>query len=103
MVPTEVEAVLRTHPSVLDVVVLGLPDTRYGQVVGAMVVAASDPAPTLDELRTFAASRLAGFKLPRRTDMVEVIPRTPATGQPQRALIVERLLTGESQPPVSSE
>ena len=57
---------------------------------------ASGPAPTapdLDALRAFCDGRLAAFKQPRRLAVVDALPRTAATGQIQRTLIVERLQT----------
>ena len=92
--PTEVEAVLRDHPDIVDVAVLGLPDADYGEVVCAVVVTLDGAVPTLDGIREFATAALAGFKLPRRLVRVDAIPRTPATGQVQRHLLTERLAAG---------
>jgi acyl-CoA synthetase (AMP-forming)/AMP-acid ligase II len=90
--PSEVEAVLVTHPAVADVAVVGLPDADYGEVVCAVVVVDSaDSAPTLAALREYCAGQLAPFKHPRRLEVVEVIPRTSSTQQVQRRLLVERL------------
>jgi acyl-CoA synthetase (AMP-forming)/AMP-acid ligase II len=90
--PAEVEAVLRELPAVADVAVVGMPDPNWGEVVCAVVVAHGSP-PTPEELRAHCAGRLAGFKQPRRVEVVTAIPRTAATGQVQRRLLVERLLT----------
>ena len=92
VVPSEVEAVLRDHEAVADVAVVGVPNEDYGEIVAAVIVlhSAVDP-PTLDELRAFATGRVAGFKLPRRLEIVEAIPRTAATGQVQRHLVLELL------------
>ncbi len=88
VVPAEVEAALRDHPALADLAVLGLPDADYGETVTAVIVVrAGATAPTLDELRRFAGARLAGFKLPRRLETLDAIPRTPATGQVQRHLL----------------
>ncbi len=89
--PAEVELVLRDHPAVSDLAVVGLTDPDYGEVVCAAVVVRAGAAVTLEELRGFGEGRLAGFKLPRRLELVDEIPRTPATGQVQRHLLVERL------------
>jgi acyl-CoA synthetase (AMP-forming)/AMP-acid ligase II len=89
--PTEVEAALRDHSAVADVAVVGLVDPDYGEVVCAAVVFDGGATVTLDELRRFGAERLAGYKLPRRLEPVDEIPRTPATGQIQRHLLTERL------------
>jgi acyl-CoA synthetase (AMP-forming)/AMP-acid ligase II len=90
--PPEVEAVLAGHPAVGEVAVVGVPDPEWGEVVTAVVVVADgSDAPDLDALRTFCAGRLASFKQPRRIALVDALPRTAATGQIQRTLLVERL------------
>jgi len=91
--PAEVEAVLRAHPAIADVAVVGVPDPRWGEIVCAVAVAdPGAPRPDLDELQGFCAARLAGFKKPRRLEWTAALPRTAATGQVQRALIVQQLL-----------
>ncbi len=93
VVPAEVEAALREHPAIDDVAVVGVPDEGYGEIVCAVIVTRpAVEAPTLDDLREFLGDRLAGFKLPRRLQIAEVIPRTTATGQVQRHLVVDRLV-----------
>jgi len=93
VVPAEVEAVLAGHDAVHDVAVIGLPDQRWGDVVCAVVVVEPGrAAPTLDDLRSRCDGRLAAFKHPRRMHVVDALPRT-ATGQVQRRLLVERLLS----------
>jgi acyl-CoA synthetase (AMP-forming)/AMP-acid ligase II len=51
------------------------------------------PAPSLDDLRRHAASRLAPFKHPRRIVAVRSLPRTAATGQVQRRRLVQQVLS----------
>jgi acyl-CoA synthetase (AMP-forming)/AMP-acid ligase II len=93
--PTEVEAVLATHPAVAEVAVVGIPDADWGDVVCAVVVARTGfPPPALEDLRAHCSGALASFKHPRRLEVVDALPRTGATGQVQRTLIVERLLAG---------
>lgn len=93
--PAEVETVLRAHRGVADVAVVGLPDLGWGEVVcAAVVVAPGQAAPDLAVLRTLCAGRLAPYKHPRRLEIVDEIPRTAATGQVQRRLLVERLAAG---------
>jgi acyl-CoA synthetase (AMP-forming)/AMP-acid ligase II len=90
--PPEVELVLAAHPALADVAVLGLPDDHWGEVVCAVVVVEPGAeAPTLEQLRAHCEDRLAGFKRPRRLVVIDEIPRTPATGQVQRRLLVDRL------------
>jgi fatty-acyl-CoA synthase len=92
--PVEVEHVIAQHPAIAEVAVVGVPDPKWGEVVTAVIVVRGD-APTLDELRAFCEGRLASFKQPRRLSVADALPRTPATGQIQRTLIVERLATGQ--------
>jgi acyl-CoA synthetase (AMP-forming)/AMP-acid ligase II len=90
--PTEVEAALADHPHFVDVAVVGVPDSQWGEVVCAVVVLADGaPVPTLDDIAEHCGSRLARFKRPRRVEVLDSIPRTPATNQVQRRLIVERI------------
>ena len=76
----EVERVLALQPEVADVAVIGLPDERYGEIVTALVVAEPGTHPSLDGLRAAARQSLAGYKLPRRLELVDELPRN-ATGK----------------------
>jgi acyl-CoA synthetase (AMP-forming)/AMP-acid ligase II len=92
--PAEVEVVLAAHPDVVDVAVVGMPDARWGEVVTAAIVGRPGATPlTVDDLRAWCDGRLAPFKQPRRVARLDALPRTPATGQVQRTLIVETLHT----------
>ena len=93
--PAEVEAVLAEHPDVEEVAVVGIPDEQWGEVVCAVVVPRPGASATLDvdSLRAHCTGRLAPFKHPRRIEVVDELPRTPATGQVQRTLIVERIVS----------
>jgi fatty-acyl-CoA synthase len=74
--PAEVEAVLYDHPSVAEVAIIGTAHERWGEAVTAIVVTKSGHDLTLEQLREFARSRLAGFKLPIRMELVPELPRT---------------------------
>jgi fatty-acyl-CoA synthase len=76
--PAEVESVLYSHPAVAEVAVVGLPDTRWGEAVTAVVAIAPGATVTLADLRHFAAERLARYKLPLRLEVVDSLPRTPS-------------------------
>ena len=90
--PPEVEQVLASHPAVAEVAVVGVPDAEWGEVVTAvLVLRPGAEAPNVDALRSYCADRLAAFKQPRRIAVVDALPRTAATGQVQRTLVVERL------------
>jgi acyl-CoA synthetase (AMP-forming)/AMP-acid ligase II len=62
--------------------------------VCAVVVPEADASVSLDALKQRAEGRIAGFKKPRRLAIAEALPRTPATGQVQRALLVEQIASG---------
>jgi 3-oxocholest-4-en-26-oate---CoA ligase len=79
--PEEVESVLKAHPAVFDVLVVGVPDERWGSAVAAVVQPTPGSSPTLEDLSTHARSKLAGYKLPRHLVLVEEIVRSPA-GKP---------------------
>ena len=84
---------LGSHPAIAEVAVVGMPYPQWGEVVTAVVVLRDGSAvPDAETLRTFCANRLAGYKQPRHVAVVDALPRTPATGQIQRTLIVERLV-----------
>src|SRR5262245_27114208 len=89
--PVEVEAVLSGHPYVAEVAVVGIPDPQWGEIVCAVVVPAAGGTPTLPALQKHCGGTLAAFKKPRRLELVDALPRTPATGQVQRTLLVQRL------------
>jgi fatty-acyl-CoA synthase len=76
--PVEVEAVLRAHPDVADVAVIGTPHPRWGEQVTAVVVARPGAALDGARLAAFAGERLAGFKKPRRIEFVAALPRNAA-------------------------
>jgi crotonobetaine/carnitine-CoA ligase len=70
-----VEKTLREHPRVAEVAVIGVPDPVLGQEIKAFVVA-SGPV-TEEELRSFAAERLAKFQVPRLWEFRDSLPKTP--------------------------
>jgi O-succinylbenzoic acid--CoA ligase len=100
--PSEVERVLREHPSVADAVVVGVPDAEWGQRVAA-VVAGKDFMQEIGEkedrrgnvrtrfiafdlaaaLESFVRAHLAGYKVPRLWRFVDALPQT-ATGKVDR-------------------
>lgn len=73
--PAEIEAVLVEHPRVGDAAVFGIPDAEWGQQVKAVLEPAGDHPIDVDEVRRFAAARLAAFKLPKSYDVVDALPR----------------------------
>ncbi len=83
--PHEVEAVLRDHPNVAEVAVVGRPDAEWGSHVVAYVVPVRvDRPPTLEDLRDHVAERIARFKAPREIVLLPELPRT-ASGKVRRS------------------
>ncbi len=80
--PEEVEMAIKGHPAVYDVLVVGVPDEKFGQSVTAVIQPREDAQVELDELRDFLRASLSGYKLPRAMTQVEEIPRN-ATGKAQ--------------------
>jgi len=76
--PAEVEDVLRAHPDVADVAVIGTPHPRWGEQVTAVIVPRPGASIDCDRLTAFAGDRLAGFKKPRRIEVVGALPRNAA-------------------------
>ena len=80
--PEEVEMAIKGHPAVYDVLVVGVPDEKYGQAVAAVAELREGATLELDELKTFLRAHLSGYKLPRTLTIVDQIPRN-ATGKAQ--------------------
>ena len=81
--PTEVEGVLIENPEVLEAAVVGERDDDGVLRPIAYIVAAPGTSPEVDELVDFCRERLAGYKRPRRIEVVDDLPKT-ATGKIQR-------------------
>lgn len=96
--PAEVEAVLSEHAAVAGVAVCPKPDDVMGEVgVAVVVVHGGHAVPTLDELRSFAADRLARWKLPEDIVVVDALPLT-AMQKVDRAALA-RLVEATPQAP----
>ena len=89
ILPQGVEDVLAAHPAVAEAAVFAVAHPTLGEDIAAAVVLREGAAATVLELRRFAAARLAPFKVPRRIEFLDRIPRT-STGKPQRFLLAER-------------
>ncbi len=83
--PAEVEGVLRKHPAIDDVAVVGIDDPEWGQRVAAAIVCSKGT--TEDEIITYAREHLAGYKVPRVIMFVDAFPQT-ASGKVQRKAVV---------------
>ncbi len=94
--PIEVEEVLRTHPSVVDAGVVGVPDVDLGERVGAVVVVAGPVEAS--ELVAHCSTQLATYKVPEFVEFADELPVT-VLGKPDRRALRE-LFDGVSAKPV---
>jgi acyl-CoA synthetase (AMP-forming)/AMP-acid ligase II len=91
--PLEVDEVLMHHPAVMQVVTFAMPHEKLGEDVAAAVVLREGHSLTERELRDFAATRLADFKVPRKILFMAEIPKG-ATGKLQRIGLAAKLGLG---------
>lgn len=87
--PREIEEFLYTHPSVSDVQVIGVPDSKYGEEVMAWVKLKPGKSVTEEELKQFCKGGISHFKVPRYWKFVEQFPTT-VTGKVQKFLMREQ-------------
>jgi acyl-CoA synthetase (AMP-forming)/AMP-acid ligase II len=91
--PREVDEVLLDHPAVTQVVTFAAPHAKLGEEVAAAIVVSDGSAVTESDIRDFARSRLADFKVPRHIVFLDEIPKGP-TGKLQRIGLAEKLGLG---------
>lgn len=92
--PEEVESALKSHPSVFDALVVGTPDTRWGERVTAVVQLRKNESATLEELSQHCRKFVAGYKVPRELHLVPEIKRAPS-GKPNYPWAKETALSGQ--------
>jgi len=73
--PNEVEDVIAMMPQVLEVAVVGVPDTHSGEIVKAVIVK-KDPTLTAEQVLEFARAHLTGYKRPRQVEFRDNLPKT---------------------------
>jgi o-succinylbenzoate---CoA ligase len=86
--PTEIEAVLETHPGVLEAAAVGRPDPQWGEALTAIVVVRSGAELAEERLRAHCAASLASYKVPKRIVLTgEPLPRTRSGKLLRRELV----------------
>ncbi len=88
--PREVDDILMDHPAIAQVVTFGVPHDKLGEDVAAAVVLREGHTATEKEIREFAATKLADFKVPRKILIMADIPKG-ATGKLQRIGLAQKL------------
>jgi fatty-acyl-CoA synthase len=91
--PREIEDVLFRHPGVADVAVVGLPDDKWGEVVGAFLRPSGDAHPSVSELRDYVRQHLAPHKTPVQWFEVSEFPLT-GSGKVQKFRLLEQFKDG---------
>ncbi|MCY3650262.1 MAG: AMP-binding protein [Acidimicrobiaceae bacterium] len=81
--PREVEEFLYTHPDIVDVQVIGVPDTRYGEEIMAWVQLRDGADTTTDDIKDFCRGTIAHYKVPRYIKLTDTFPMT-ITGKVQK-------------------
>jgi fatty-acyl-CoA synthase len=90
----EVEQALFSHPAVLEVAVIGVPDERWGERPKAFVVFRPGAKAEVDELLEHVRSKIARYKAPREIEVVAELPKT-STGKVQKFALREKEWAGE--------
>jgi len=75
--PAEVESVLYAHQAVLDCIVIGVPDEKWGEAIRALVQLKPGFAAAPEELMAFCKDRLGSVKTPKAVEVVADLPRSP--------------------------
>ena len=86
--PAEVERSLGNHPEVAEVVVVGVPDKDWGEVIKAVVVRAQGSHLSAADVSTYIEQELGSYKKPRIVEFLAELPMTP-TGKVNRKLLSE--------------
>jgi long-chain acyl-CoA synthetase len=73
--PSEIEALIITHPGVRDCAVFGIPDEEFGEALAAVVEPASPDAVTPEDIQAFVRDNMAGYKVPRMVQLDYAMPR----------------------------
>jgi acetyl-CoA synthetase len=97
----EIEAVVGTHPRVVEAAVVGIPDATKGTVPVAFVTVTGDPDGVADEVRTLVGDTIGGLARPDRVVVTPAMPKT-RTGKIMRRLMREILLHGEARSDTSA-
>lgn len=92
----EVEDAIFSHPDVVEVAVIGVPDEKWGELVMALVVTVPGSTLTEADVIAYARTRLAGYKCPKQVELRESLART-ATGKLQKFKLREPYWSGRSR------
>jgi long-chain acyl-CoA synthetase len=94
--PREIEEVLFEHPAIKEAAAAGVPDKYRGETVKAFVVLKEGASVTAEELDAFCRERLAAYKVPRKYEFRDTLPKT-LVGKVLRRQLLEEEQRRESQ------
>ena len=89
--PREIEEFLYTHPDILHVEVVGVPDVKYGEQVLAAVIAKEGRRLTAEEVKTYCRGRIARHKIPHYIMFLDRFPMT-ASGKVKKFVLRDRAI-----------
>jgi fatty-acyl-CoA synthase len=88
--PAEIERAIEAHAAVAGAAVIGVPNSKWGEVGKAIVELRPGASLSLQELSSFLKDRLGKFKLPKYLKVVDCLPRTPASAKIQKFILKEK-------------
>ncbi len=74
--PNELEAIITSHPSVLEVACIGVPDEKTGEAIKAFVVVKENQQLEIEQLRDFCRANLTAYKVPKHIEVVKELPKS---------------------------
>lgn len=86
--PKEIEEVLYKHEAISECAIVGIPDKKYGEVVGAFIIVKEGATLSATDLRSYLREKIANYKMPKVIEFVQSFPKT-ATGKIQKNKITE--------------
>lgn len=98
--PREIEEVLYAHPDVMEVCVIGIPDSARGEEIKAYVALVANADATPDDLRAYCADRLARYKVPKEIEIMPSLPKGP-TGKLLKRVLREMSLKTQTSAPTA--
>ena len=74
--PREIEEFIHTIDSIMDVQVVGIPDEKYGEIIGAFIIKEEGSQLTSEDIRDYASNKIARYKVPKHIFFVQEFPLT---------------------------